>query len=326
MKFYKRLLIIGVATLVIICAQFLAFSNVNDPMQNDKFALTLTADSTKVIYNGQEHNLSASPFIQNDAFYYPLKEVVELLGGTYSGTADLVNINFAGNNIQYRIGSLDFVCNGVSYHADCTRPQFIALPKDNVSAVEYIPIDSSYIPIRKGETVYLPLRFSSVNSPDYDYGLNSIEPWAELQSVIIENISNELCIIGSFPDFPNFSINLYDNFFDYPESIQESFVSSGIVSDVLNYDINEYKNEAASIYVMKSTSDADTESPNGKICAIKVIGNKYRTARGLRVGDPESHIQWIYGLNSNEWLLFNVENGFLSSFTLKSRYFEPLNT
>lgn len=324
MKLSKRLLIIGTATFLTLCIHFFALSSVEVSTKNqDIFALTLTANSTKVILNGQEKNLSVSPFIQGDAFYYPLQEVIELLGGTFSFSDRLATIDFAGNRIQYRIGSLDFVCNGVSYHADCTRPRFIASSKDNAAAVEYISIDSSYVPIQQGQTVYLPLRFSSIDSPDYDYGINSIEPWPELQSVIIENIPNESSIIGDFPDFPNFSISLFDDFTDFPTPIQNSFVYSGITGNVLNYNIKEYKNDNASIYLMDLNSGEDSENLSGKICGIKVTGNKYRTARGLQVGDPESNIYSVYGLNSNEWLLFQVEGGRLCSFTLKSRYFEP---
>ncbi len=67
------------------------------------FLLTLTADQTEVLYNGKAVTLSSAPFIQDRAFYYPLQDVVELLGGSLTQTDDCIQVELFEHSLTYRL-------------------------------------------------------------------------------------------------------------------------------------------------------------------------------------------------------------------------------
>lgn len=54
--------------------------------------------------NGTEAQLSVAPFLQNGSFYYPLADVVRLIGGGFSQDGNTATIQLFGTTVKYTAG------------------------------------------------------------------------------------------------------------------------------------------------------------------------------------------------------------------------------
>lgn len=92
---------------------------------------------------------------------------------------------------------------------------------------------------------------------------------------------------------------------------------------MINYSIEEYKNDDLEVYVMRvNKPHDDIEDMDGKVCAIKVVGYHYSTPRGLKTGDNAYRAWRLYGYQGfTSSFFYKVEGGTVSSFTFYTRYY-----
>lgn len=270
---------------------------------NDGYALTLVADNTEALLNGESKALATPPFIQSGIFYMPLEAITKLLGGTYFFKNDIVSIELFGNITQYRIGSRTVSINGSFYEVSGSRFDFS-------KAWDTVAIDDKYVPIELNGTVFVP---SSFPVSPYN-GINDVRPCPESRMVIIGGFKNERGVS---------EVKLMDSYDSLPENFKSQLKYAGVVGEVINYDIEEYKNDDLQVYVMRINEPyEDMESMDGRVCAINVVGSGYSTPRGLKIGDSENRAWLLYGYERfTGSFSYKVNDGLVASFTFYTRYY-----
>ena len=295
-------------------SRFLAASidgvRTQDYVGEDEFSLTLRADTKEALLNGEKHYLSASPFLKKDTFYIPLESVTKLLGGDWSFEDNTAKTELFGVLSEYRIGSHTIVRDGETLEIAGDRRSF------NTSGVP-IPVDEEFVPVIVDGEVYIPYDFSEFASPRYT---KSTQKHPELGMVIMGSFRNELGVEEIKVGY------VYDYISD---DIKSELSYGGVAGEVINYDIEKYFNKELEVFVMRSKSpDDDLEGMDGKVCAIKVTGIRFKTPRGLRIGDLDSHAIALYGdlrvtLNMVNELSCEIVGGIVTSISFSSRYYTP---
>jgi hypothetical protein len=274
----------------------------------DGYALSLTADSSEALLNGYSVILPNPPFIQNDTFYIPLEEVTELLGGTYFFDYDIAIIKLYGHTTQYQIGSHSIVYDGEAYMAHKVRYSF---GKEN-DEPEYVAVDEKYAPILYDGTVFIPFDFKGYQAPEY----SSWKAYPASRMVINSRFSNDERSIGD--------VRLRISYDDLSSDFKSKLNYAGVVCEVINYNVEEYKNDGLSVYVMRINKPPydDVEGMDGRVCAIKVSGNHYSTPRGLKPGDSEDRLWRLYGNETFTSSFYcTVEGGKVSSIVFHTNYY-----
>jgi hypothetical protein len=124
----------------------------------NSYVLTLTANCSEALLNGEAVTLSAQPFIQNDTFYIPLKQVTELLGGTYSFKNGIATSTLFATTTKYKIASHSVGMNGTTYEDTGSRKYFCI-------SGGYGAVDDNFAPVLLNGTVYIPNGFHPANCP-----------------------------------------------------------------------------------------------------------------------------------------------------------------
>lgn len=279
----------------------------NNLLQAHNYVLNLMADNDEALLNGNPVTLPTSPFVQNGTFYIPLEAVTKLLGGTYSFEDNIATIILFGNTTKYQIGSRSIIANGKTYVVSGSREFFGEKNSDTPIAV-----DEKYVPVVSNGTVFIPADFDG----HYPYnGINAgVRQYPESRMVILGGFENERGIN---------EIKLKDSYDDLPVSFRSQLQYIGVVGEVINYSIEEYKNDDLNLYVMRINKPYDdVEGMNGKVCAIKVLRNRYSTPRGLKTGDSAYRAWRLYGYEGfTSSFFYKVDSGTVSSFTFYTNYY-----
>ncbi len=279
------------------------------------YVLSLIADNDEALLNGEAVTLPTPPFIQNDTFYIPLKAVAELLGGTYSFEGDIATIELFGSTTKYQIGSRSVIINGETYVVSGERLLFNKDETFNTT----VAVDEKYVPIVSNNVVFIPVNFTAriypINVPDN--GIYTTCEHPESRMVILGGLENERGIN---------EVKLKDSYDDLSASFRSQLQSAGVVGEVINYSIEEYKNDDVEVYVMRINKPYDDiEDMDGKVCAIRESfssGNRYSTPRGLKTGDTAYRAWRLYGYEGfTNSFSYKVEGGLVSSFTFYTRYY-----
>ena len=109
------------------------------------FVITLLEGQTTAIVNGTEAQLSAAPFLQNGSFYYPLADVVQLIGGGFSQEGDTATIQLFGTTVTYTAGNPDVTVNGTSYRNDHRLLRFAQTSDEETGAASPLLIDGTFL-------------------------------------------------------------------------------------------------------------------------------------------------------------------------------------
>ena len=270
------------------------------------FLLTLTADQTEVLYNGKAVTLSSAPFIQDRAFYYPLQDVVELLGGSLTQTDDCIQVELFEHSLTYRLHQPVVEIDGTVYEMYQTRQSFD-------ESLEKIAVDAAYGPIEVEGKIFIPSDLHSVYCPHI--GLDAVGSYPEGNMIMLGFLQGKERGIDQ--------IRLYDDFDALPLQVRELYPEEGVVHYDLNYAIVQYGTVPAQIYVMRLKEGAeDIDQMDGKICAIHAVREGVSTPRGMQVGDTALRAWQLYGHESFATSFhYQIEGGFVSFFTFYTRYY-----
>ncbi len=267
------------------------------------FAMTLLAGQTTAIVNGSEAQLSVAPFLQDGSFYYPLADVVRLIGGGFSQEGNTATIQLFGTTVKYTADSPEVIVNGTSYRNDYRLLRFAQDSDEESSAISPLLLDG---------TLFVPHDLCPGGCPNF--GLNVTREAPEAHMLILGGYTDELGIEG---------IQLYDLFDQLPDETRAPFQSQGVAGTVLNYYIEMYSCEGTEVYVMRcSDGQKDTEGMNGRVAAIRLSGGTaYRTPRGLTVGDSAYRAWLLYGKCAfTSSFDYQVEDGYVSTIVFHTRY------
>lgn len=270
------------------------------------FLLTLTADQTEALYDGKTVTLSSAPFIQNRAFYYPLQDVVELLGGSLTQTDECIQVGLFEHCLTYRLHQPAVEVDGTVYEMYQTRQAFD-------ETLEKIAVDAEYGPIEVDGKVFIPSDLHSVYCPHI--GLDVVDSYPDGNMIRLGFLREEERGIDQ--------IRLYDDFDALPLQVRELYPEVGVVDQMPNYTIVQYGTCPAQIYVMRLEEGAeDIERMDGKICTIHVVREGVITPRGLQVGDTALRAWQLYGHdNFASYFHYQIDGGYVSFYTFYTRYF-----
>lgn len=277
--------------------------------------VSLRAGSTEALYcgnlNGTMHygdpaTLSAAPFIQDGVFYFPLEDVVPLMGGTCQIKGDAAEVYLYEQELIFRVGSQEITIDGVTHRSYCEderAPQMI----DGI--------------------FYLPQGFTASNQGT---GLDGPELWLypDMGIMILSKSTAVKCELGAAGAW------LEEPFAQVPASVRASLRSKGTepVAPRGGYDAERYDGDVISIWVARS-NDPEDETPalDGCVVAVHLTGDTYCTWRGLRVGDSRERAELLYGDLGPDSSLFQAfpfevefdETDHVSAIQFNSYFFTP---
>ncbi len=271
------------------------------------FVLTLVADQTTALLNGEEAILTAAPYVSGYTFYFPLADVVTLLGGSFVLQGEMASVQLFGHSASFQVGQTAVEVDGASYEIPEIRDGFRLSQEDSPLAVA-----EEYGPVITAGTFYVPSDLIPAQCPSF--GLNNLLEYPQTNMIIIGRIEREF----GFDD-----IRLYDIFADLPEEVRSQYDLAGSAGHVLNYSISEYQSETTHVYVMNvDEGTEDVEQMDGRICAIYVDSPGPQTPRGLQVGEGIDRAWLLYGHASmTNSFRYTVSGSFITSLSFCTRYF-----
>lgn len=276
------------------------------------FFMSLFEGHTTVLLNGEERELTVAPFIHNESFYYPLEDVVELLGGGFSQQGDTATIKLFGVTAQYTAGQPEVVINGEPYRNDY-RLQGYSGQTDN----------EDLRPLMVEGKMFIPHDIHPYDSPSF--GLNITRAVPEAHMLMLGHPEGSDGRQLGIED-----IRLYDAFEELPEEVKAEYEYQGVVATVLEYEVEEYRNFSAQVYVLRVMEGCeDVEQMDGRVAAIRIFRGDdgtdeeaESTIRGLKVGDSPFRAWLLYGNETfTNQFYYKVEDGFIDSIVYYTRYF-----
>ena len=275
--------------------------------QNEKYAndfttptyvLSLMADDTEALFNGEPIILSSPPLMQDNIFYMPLEAVTTALGGSYSFSDDIATISLFGQVTAYEMNATTLTVDGELRSA----------------------IDSTATPKIINKTVYVPVKFQPYGCENGFYNIDTRMIDFEQQNIVIIGSAT----FGNRNELGTKEVRIFDSFDALPEDTKARFTNVETVSRVLNYDIEKHEADGLDVYVMRldATSSDDVEGMDGRVCAIHLTNGTYSTARGLRVGDSEQRALRLYGMECfTDFYDYKIERGIVESIVFFTRYY-----
>lgn len=271
-----------------------------------EFVITLLNGQTKAVVNGTDAELSSAPFIRDGSFYYPIADIVKLVGGDFSQVDDTATVQISGVTVAYTAGNPDVIVDGIPFHNDYRLLRFSKASDEDTA-------DNTVAPVFIDNTLYVPHDLCPGGCPIF--GLNIVQEVPEA----------DMLILGGYTDeWGTQEIHLYDFFDQLPDDTKNLFQSEGITGSVLNYSIETYISQGTEVYVMRCfNGQEDVEDMDGKVAAIRLLANTLdQTPRGLTVGDSAYRAWLLYGntgaVNS---FYYQVQDGFVKSIVFYTRYF-----
>lgn len=288
------------------------------PMTDD-YVLSLQAGSTTGLLSGTleddsqvqgvEVILSVPPVVEDEVFFFPLEDVVELLGGTCEIQTDLARVELFGDTILYQIGEPVILVNGESRKVEPERPAFreyyVPIPAER-GAPRWID-DVFYV--ADGFYVEDGFGFSADYYPEKDMIVLNHQLWDE---ITVEGIS-----VAEGTMLP-----------ELPKEVTKGFRKTRTIPGEADgwYDFDVYQRPGMELYVMNVRPEYEGKGYgyDDEVCAILVTESGIPTARGLQVGDPENRLDLLYGnldhpLNLAFHLIVEVEDGKVAWYALYNR-------
>lgn len=218
---------------------------------------------------GEIVTLRAAPFRQGDVIYFPLEDVLPLMGGSCQVDGDTARVQFKDQNMIFRVGSPDIIIDGVVYHGingEERMPQV-------VNGVFFLP--------------------HGMKVPGAGTGLDGPLNWVYLEEgrmVLSDSdaFKDELCAAGAWMEEP---------FEDIPASVRRTLKSVGTEHpETARYNTERYNGDGISIWVSRpDEGEEESTFATGFVVCIQLTGDRYQTWRGLRVGDSRERAELLYG-------------------------------
>lgn len=237
--------------------------------------VSLQAGSTKAAVSGNLEgkmrygecfSLSAAPFFQDEVFYFPLEDVIPLMGGTCQVEGDSAQVRLYDIDMTFRVGSPEVLADGtlcLGYPQEDRSPQI-------VDGVFYLP--------------------QGLELPGLEGPLGRVYP--EQDVVILTRTFSafhcELCAAGVWMEEP---------FEEVPASVRRTLKSVGTeYPETAQCNAERYNGDGISIWVDRPVEGEEPdETATGYVVCIQLTGDKYQTWRGLRVGDSRERAELLYG-------------------------------
>jgi len=272
----------------------------------EDFVLTLIADQTSALLNGEKAVLSSAPYVSGSSFYIPLEDVVSLLGGSFVLQGDTASVQLFDHSVSFQVGRAVMEVDGGTYEMPGTREGF-RIPRGE----EPIAVGENYGPVLADGVFYVPSDLLSISCPFF--GLNSIREYPQTDMIILGSLQWEFGVD---------SIRLEDVFSDLPEEVKSQYELVGPIDRVLNYSIVEYRSETTRVHVMRvDEGTEDVEQMDGRICTISVDRPGPRTPRGLQVRDGVDRAWLLYGYASMaDHFRYTVSGNWIESISFVTRY------
>ncbi|GMQ60699.1 hypothetical protein AN1V17_51010 [Vallitalea sediminicola] len=244
----------------------------------DSVCISMEVNSKKALLNGEPITLNNAPFLENGIVYVPLREIINLYGGIVAYIQDEQAVLMA---IKRK--------NSMGYDKGCFSKIWIGKQKvltNTGEAFIHPTYPKNCVPIIKNNIAFIPA--------DYiDFCLVANSLWdAERNRIILYDPNDGLrvdkFVIGS--DFNSLDKNIRDRFKTTGRIIDQS-------EDDL-FKIEAYSDGDMEVELM--TNVINEEIPPKEIYSIILITDKYKTSRGLRVGDSIEKYWDLYG--STQWV------------------------
>lgn len=245
------------------------------------YTLSLQAGSTKAAlsgnikgknYAGEAVKLSAEPFFECGIFYFPLQDVIEVIGGTCEITGEKAIVRYLGKNMEFYADKMIHVVNGITYRCDYS---------------EMMP------PRMVDDIFYFPYGFQGNDPLACETGFNGGWNYFDRGLLILSRGFN------SDPELEVGGVHLLDQFRKIPESVRKNLVSTGIELDTSNpmrYDYERYEGDGIVLWVARVRDGMeDGYGIDNTVCSIHLTDNTYHTFRGLKVGDSKERAEFLYG-------------------------------
>ena len=258
---------------------------------------------------GVEVTLSAPPVVVDEVFYFPLEDVVEILGGTCEIQVDLARVELFGDTTLYQIGEPVILVNGESRKVEPDRPAF---------REEYVPI-----PAQQGAPRWIDDVFYVSNGFYVEDGVGFFaDQYPEKDMIVLNHqLWDEITVEGISAAEGTMLPEL-------PKEVTKGFRKTRTIPGEADgwYDFDVYQRPGMELYVMNVRPEYEGKGYgyDDEVCAILVTESGIPTARGLQVGDPENRLDLLYGnldhpLNLAFHLIVEVEDGKVAWYALYNR-------
>lgn len=299
MKIWKPLLcfLLALASALILCACSQTkgiIDAISQHTPDNTYTLSLRAGSLSGVLSGKINgkvligepvDLSSPSFVADGIFYFPLQDVVSLLGGTCMVEHDTATVRLFGHTMQFQTASEELTIDGET------------VPEGTEPGVK---TDGS-VPKMIDGVFYLPSRF---RAEDCITGFNCSTPYPDEGMAILSNAWDHRYELGTAGAY------LEEPFDQVPEELQDTLIlqETECAENASLYDYEHFSGEGIDLWVAKLRDGMeDVDHLNGTILAIQLTKDCYSTNRGLRVGDNLQRVTLLYG--PLEWLGFVYSGG-----------------
>lgn len=241
--------------------------------------ISMEVNSKKALLNGEPIPLNNAPFLENGIVYVPLREIINLYGGIVEYIQDEQAILMA---IKRK--------NSMGYDKGCFSKIWIGKQKvltNTGEAFIHPTYPKNCVPIIKNNTAFIPADYMQ-------FCLFANRLWnAERNRIIFYDGSGckrvDKFVIGN--DFNSLDKNIRDRFKTTGRIIDQS-------EDDL-FKIEAYSDGDMEVELM-TNNVINEQIPPKEIYSIILITDKYKTSRGLRVGDSIEKYWDLYG--NEKWI------------------------
>lgn len=110
--------------------------------------------------------MPAAPFVEHDAFYFPLQFVAEAMGVQYAFADGCAYLQWDGHMTQFFVDSPRFIVDGVEGQVEGERRLYR-------KGWQYGPVDAHFTPVLRDGVVFLPVEYLPV---EFRMSYNSFGP------------------------------------------------------------------------------------------------------------------------------------------------------
>lgn len=245
------------------------------PPGTPEYILSLQADDCTALLTmtgrptvtAEPVTLSAPPRILEDTFYFPLTDVVSVLGGSCQINGTTVQVSLFGQETSFTAGESTAQWNGAPW----------------------TPEDSAAVPRQWEGRLYLPLSYARLLLPEDALSTRTLEDPEHGIAILGGELSADVTLAGLQP---------FGKYQDLPEEVRRDMRETKLYSDPYEdgaFDMVQYENGNLRLYVLQKHPGGPELSEIGNFCGIELLSDAQATPRGLRVGDTAEQARRLYG-------------------------------
>ncbi len=273
------------------------------------YGITMWAGESSALVNGVPVELEGAPFVDNDVFYYPLKDVVLLYGDSYAREGDSISIKTEKYGTYHlEVGSSMVTDEDGAVFDNSIQQEYFLQPQPRYRKELTRPL------MERDGVLYAPVgfRLRLREGPSYIW---AVSQYPESGFVIFH---------GSEPNNEFLGFQILSDFASVPWERRRDMTCLGVQASGIrdNYDEVEYRADGYSVFVLQlQPGGCNLDQLDGKNSAIIVDTPKYATRRGLRCGDSAERAWNLYGAEMLTSFGYEVENGVVTRYGFRSPYY-----